>query len=482
MKSSLSAIGAALRRRGLPSAAWEVLIAAAVIALCGWLGARLGWRGLPRMSTATALWPFYLDAWTRQVVWTGRLIVPIAAFLCARPLWRRFCAPLDGEASQAEGRGDVGTLCALVALAYLFHLGSGMVRFGIGDGLVHTMGRWQDYFRDVPCVTSGFLATFPEGCGLSMHAAAHPPGIIILLALVKWLGFVKPDDATLLCGAMAALAALPLYGAARRFSDEATARMSAALYLYASSITCFAVMSLDMTILLFATVALYGVSIALHDEKRAWLGGLIWGIGLFAASMCSFLVGMLALSYVALLIPRLNRGALSRARWLALLLGPLSFVAAYAILITWTGYRPLHVLEKNLIALSMSSDGERSPRLIYLGSPVAFLGSLGLPLCGLFARAFGASLVRMVKRRNEDLDSVALVVAAALPAMMSIALGKPRGEAERVYLPFVPLLVIASATVARRFYLRGSAWLLDVALPLAALQALLTEVYFDTFW
>jgi hypothetical protein len=485
LAAAKSSLGAALRRRDLPRALVEVVAVAAVIALCGFIGAHKGWSGVPRTATATALWPFYLDTWVRQTVWSGRLLLPFFAFLCARPLWRRFCAPANiGDASNGNidgqpARGEVDLLIALVGLAYLFHLGCGAVRFGIGDGLTHTMTRWQEYFRDVPCVARGFLAHFPEGCALSMHAAAHPPGILLLLAGVQLLGFVKADDATLVCATLAALAALPIYGAARRFADASTARLAAALYLYASSIACFAVLSMDMAILLFGAVALYGLSRALHDEEHAWRGGILWGLGLFVASMCSFLVGTLLLSYAALILPRLRR--LSRKRWLALLLGPATFFAAYALLILWTGYRPIHVLRQNLLSLSLSFDAERSTELSYLGNPIAFLGSLGLPLCGLYVHAWGTAIVRIIKRRA-DRDTVVLLVAAALPIALSIALGKPRAEVERVYLPFVPLLVIAAASAARRFYDRGPDWLLDVALPLSVLQTLLTEVYFDTYW
>lgn len=443
-----------------------MLAAALVIALCGFLGARLGWRGVPKTAISTALWPFYLDTWFTGSVWSWRVLVPIAIFAAGWPLLRRFVA-------------GVGSLGPVVAVAYLFHVGCGIVRHGWTGGLTHTLLRGQEYWRDVPCVVPGFLGRFPEGCALSMHGDTHPPGIILVLALVRRLGFAAPEAATLICATAAALTALPVRGAGRRLADEETGRWAAVLFLFASSVSTFAVLSMDMVTLLLSAVALYGLSRVLASPERAdWLGGLLWGLGLAASSLCSFLVGVLTLSYAALIWRERRR--LTRAAWLALAVGPVSFFALYALLMLGFGYRPFHVLRHCLNALASSPDNARSRPLALLGSPVAFLGALGLPLCGLYARSLGTAVRRALSGR--DLSTVWLIVASALPLLLAVALGKPRGEAERIYLPFVPLLVIAAAAAARRFYARPVGWLLGLALPLAALQSVLVEVYFETYW
>ena len=91
---------------------------------------------------------------------------------------------------------------------------------------------------------------------------------------------------------------------------------------------------------------------------------------------------------------------------------------------------PARPLRHCLRALALSPDNQRSPVLALLGNPVAFLGALGLPLCGLYAHSLGTGLRRALAKR--DLETVGLIAASALPLLLAILLGKPRGEAERI--------------------------------------------------
>jgi hypothetical protein len=131
-------------------------------------------------------------------------------------------------------------------------------------------------------------------------------------------------------------------------------------------------------------------------------------------------------------------------------------------------------------SFATSEDAKRSAARALLGNPIAFLGALGLPLAGLSARAIGSS-VRCWLRR-EDGATPTLVVAAILPPVVCTLLGKPRGETERIYLLFLPMLCIALGTAARAYYGRTRRWLTVVVVPLLVVQSILVEVCFDTYW
>jgi hypothetical protein len=126
------------------------------------------------------------------------------------------------------------------------------------------------------------------------------------------------------------------------------------------------------------------------------------------------------------------------------------------------------------------SDDFHRPAVALLGSPVAFLGALGLPLAGLAGRSIAESVRRYI--RGEELETVMLVAAAVAPPLACTLRGTPRGEVEHVYIQFVPMLAIAVAAAARRYYARGVRWLTHFAVPLLVLQSVLVEVYFETYW
>jgi hypothetical protein len=453
-------------RSRLTDAEWEVVGSLAVLAACPWVGRFTGWRGSRSDILFTKLWPFYVNL-SHTPRFSGRVLFPLCALACVWFPLRRW---VRGDGDRAAG------LCGVLAGAYLFHLGLAVQHHGIEHGLAETLYRGQEYWQDLRYVTAGFLARFPEvGGPLSQHGSTHPPGYTLLFALVRWLGFSEMHDAELAWSLIPVLTALPLYGAARRLLDEQAARFTVALFLFACVVSGFAVMASDTASMLLSSLALYGLALAL--DGRRW-GGVLWGTTLAAASLCTFLAAGLVLTYGALLAPRWR--TLDGARRRALLLGPLSFFAAYAVLMLGFGYRPFHVLAFCVVQLATSDDMRRSALGARFGNPIAFLGALGLPLAGLTARAAVDAVRRVVTRPDRNL--AALVIGALLPIAVGALAGKPRGEVEHVYLLFVPATVMAAAGAARRWYGRSPDWLAHLAVPLAALSSILIEVVMDTYW
>jgi 4-amino-4-deoxy-L-arabinose transferase-like glycosyltransferase len=472
--------------RAARGATVEVAVAAAVLVFCWWFGRVTGWQGPPKTSISTAIWPFYLDTWFPTTIWTGRLLAPLAGAVLASLVLRAWMREEQTDDTR------VALLVGLTLAAYVVHLGCGLQRFGLEWGLKKTFARTMlEYWGDLPLVRPGFLAAFPEVGRLSQHGETHPPGATLLLAGIRALGFVKGTpalgpsdggmDAALFCSTAGVLSAFPLYGAARRLAGDAVARLALPLFLFAGSVIAYSVLAMDAWTMLFASLSLWGLACTLEprgDGRAPIAAGALWGLGLAAATFFTFAAAMLALSYAIVIASRAR--ALDRRRLVGLAAGPLAFLAFYAVLVVGFGYRPLHVFAACAAKFALSDDSRRVYARTLLGSPVAYLGALGLPLMALTGRAIGGAALRLWRR--DDLRTVALVLGGVAPAALCTLLGRPRGEVEHVYLLFVPLTVLGAAAAAHRWYGRGDRWLRWFAVPALAAQAILVEVYVDTMW
>ncbi|MCU1278115.1 MAG: hypothetical protein JWM53_1661 [bacterium] len=458
-------------------AALEASFAFAVLVFAGCIARLVGWDGQIYAATSTTWWPFYLNTWPPSTIWTPRIFASLAALVAVWWAVRRWTR------DQSRARWlDLAILCAAV---YALHFALGVQRWGISDSLAHTFVRdGLEYWGDTPLVAKygvgGFLRAFPDFKEtLSQHGSTHPPGLTLLLHGVRMLGFKEMRPAELACTFFAALTALPLWGAARRLTDEATARFCVPLMILACSVSAFALLAMDSATMFVAALALYGLARALDGELA---GGVLWGLTFAAATLCTFTVALSALTFGAIIAARLVDRSRPRPPrlWIALACGPAAFVLFYGALIAAFGYRPLHVFQACLATFRASHNvlQPRGRRLI--GNPIAFLGSLGLPLMGLSGHALGGALARV--RRAVELPTVLLVLGALAPPALCIATGTPRGEVEHIFLPFVPAIVLGSAAAARRWYGRGFRWLRDFAVPLVIIQSILVEIFADTFW
>jgi hypothetical protein len=456
-------------RPWLGAALDEIVLFALLLVLAARVGEATGWdQATGYLALRTRYWPFYvLDV--ESPLWTARLLFPVAAFAVA-------CVPL-GAWLRGEGSARAGLLSVAVG-AWLFHLALAVAHLGLQHAFTDTFTRQGlEYWQDAPLVGHGFLARYPAIAGLSVHSSTHPPGLALLLAGVRAIGLRDPAEAELLCTTFAALTAFPLYGAARRLGGEAPARMAVALFLFACSVNAFAVLAMDTATMLLATVALYGFVRVLDGEL---VGGALLGVGLFAASLCNFVALMLTLTFVVLLLARW-RG--ERRVVHALALAVALFFGGYALLRLGFRYHPIDAFRKCYATFKnpqLSMDVLRSRKGSMLGSPLEFLGALGLPLGAIAARAIGGALWRL--RRRQEVGVALVVVAGAVPWLVGAARGRPRGEVEHSYLLFVPMVVIATSIAAHDWYGRDDRWLRFLALPALALQSILVEIYLSTYW
>ena len=453
-------------RRFLPKDAQREILFALLLLAAAWLAGQAGWNGRPRTVASSLFWPFYVDTWFIPAArWSWRALLPLLAMAALWPILRRWL------------EGNRGLVLLLVGV-WIYHLAVGLVRHGYPDSFTFTFQRPQEYWWDVHLVKPGFLAKFPD-LRLSQHGGTHPPGVTLFLAAIQKLGFTSMMAAELACTPLAMLGALPLWGAAKRLvsprandSDE-IARWAVVLYLLGCSITAFSVLSMDMLIVLLGTVALYGFARILDGEL---VGGVICGLALAAATLCSFLSLTLPISWAVILWA--SRGRMKRAQWLAIATSVATFLGFYGILWAAFGYRPIHVFQVCVDALAKSDDRARSRARALIGNPIAFFGSLGIAFTGLLAHAVWATI-----QRRKQLDDLGwLVVAALLPVVFNTSLGLPRAELERIYMPFIPLCAVAAAAAARRWFDRDRTWLTHVAAPLFVIQSILIDTLYETYW
>ena len=233
--------------------------------------------------------------------------------------------------------------------------------------------------------------------------------------------------------------------------DERTARTAALLAAASPGLLLFGVTSAD------AVYALLGTAAAALLVRPSWTARGAGAVVLAVAAFFSW--ALLAAGAFAVLVvwPRDGRrrraGARRRLRGRA---GRLQRRAGRGY-----GYDPIGTLRATEQVYRRSLAEVRPYWFWVLGSPIAWMVSAGLPLTG-------AWLVAVRRRRAEAVALAAVVVIAAVLAFT-------KAETERIWLPFVPLACAAAATVIPPRRLR---WILAAL----AVQALLTQLLFETVW
>jgi hypothetical protein len=289
-----------------------------------------------------------------------------------------------------------------------------------------------------------FLDHFAELVpSLPVHAAGHPPGLLLTLDL---LGISTPAGMAALCIAVGALAVPLTYAVGRAVVGEERARVATLLMAFSPVVLLFGVTSADA---LFVTPGLLAAWPLARNRR------LLGAVALAVASF--FAWSLLAVgAWAALLTWRREgwRAAFSLAAVCGVVL-----LAFYALLHLATGFDPIGTFQATESVYRLGVASIRPYAYWLFGSPTAFLFVLGLPITYLAVR--GA-------RSDAGVAILAVVLVAAVA-------GFTKAETERIWLLFAPFLCLAAATVLPR------RWLGPVLAALA-LQALVTELVWDTVW
>jgi hypothetical protein len=311
---------------------------------------------------------------------------------------------------------------AAAAWAYAVSIGEGL------DGPTRPLRHANDYIHDVALIAGpgDFLTTFTEEIDrYHQHVRAHPPGFVLLL----WgmdragLGGVGWEAALVVLGGAASVPAAMV--ALREVAGESRARFAAAFLAFGPA----AVYVASTADAFFAGVTAWAVALVVVATGRAdrrgdalALGG---GLAFGAAAFLSY--GMVLLAAVPLVV------AIARRRISPLVfasVGVFLTVAAFAT----AGFWWVSGLAATLHQYGVSVARFRPYGYFVLGNLAAFAVTVGP------AGAAGLSSLR--NRRTWLLVGAALGVVAVVDLS-----GMSKGEVERIWLPFVPWVLLATSAL-----------------------------------
>jgi len=257
---------------------------------------------------------------------------------------------------------------------------------------------------------------------------------------------------------VAATTAVAVLVCVRALGDETMARRAAPFLVFGSAAVWQAVSADAM----FAAVAAWGLaSLALAATRRSVVWSIVGGLLLGACVMLSY--GLLLLGILALTVLVLGRS------WFAL---PIAAVAALAVVVAFAvlGFSYLDALPA-LHARYYGGVGGRRQATYWMWGDLAALAFSAGPLAGagvahLLSRA-------RVSIRDESARAVAALAAAgAASVLVADATQLSKAEVERIWLPFVPWILLSCALLPDRWRRRGI--LLQLAVALAVEHLLRT--------
>ncbi len=305
-----------------------------------------------------------------------------------------------------------------VAVAWTFALAA-------SDGLSHVAAPLEsryDYLAVVPSIdhVGEFVRTFTERIGdYPIHVRGHPPGMPLLLWLMDTAGLGGPGPAAALILVSTCLLVVAVLVTCRAVAGEAVARraapfvalMPAALWLGTSADA------------VFASVIATGIALAVAT-RLAWLGGAVLGLALL------FTYGAVPLLAVPAAV------LVHRRAWLAAL-ATAAGIAAVLLAAAVAGFRWPEGLAATRDAYADGIASDRS---------YAYFTLLGNP--GAFAVAIGPGAVAGLGALRDR--RLWLLCGAALAALLAADVsGLSKAEVERIWLPYVPWVVVAAAALRR---------------------------------
>ncbi|MDQ6642166.1 MAG: hypothetical protein M3Y66_06705 [Actinomycetota bacterium] len=357
----------------------------------------------------------------------------------------------------------VAALAWLLALAVVDGLDGIQRVLDTPNEYLHTARSLHDFGGALPDWVSRItLVRAPDNW--PVHVAGHPPGATMFFWVLVQLGLGSGLNAGLVVTFVAATTPLAVLTAMRALGAEMHARWAAPFLVFGPSAVWSAV-SADAV---FTTVTSWGIALlALAATRERWTGRVGWSVpaGLFlgCAVMMSYGLPLIGLLSVAVLW-------LAKS-WRTL---PITALVAFAVVLGfaaygfyyWDALPALHTRYYEGIA-------SRRPASYWMwGNVAALVISAGPAMAAGVASVLGQARGLLHEQSTRvvtalSLGGVAMVLAADLSQLS-------RAEVERIWLPFVPWLLVSCALLTPRW----RAW----GLAAQVVTALLVQHLLKTGW
>jgi len=327
------------------------------------------------------------------------------------------------------------------------------------SGLTRTMDHGYDYLHTAREVTDvrAVLTTYVDRIPLdspghwTVHVAGHPPGALLFFVGLVHLGLGGSLAAGLTVTVLAATTAPAVLQTVRVLGAETAARR-AAPFLVLSPAALFVAVSADGLFAALVGWALATLAVAATREHRGRAAAWSVAAGLLLGCCVMVSYGLLLVGFLAVAVLWLARS------WSPL---PLAAVAALAVVLAfaafgfawWEAYPVLH--DRYWAGLA-----QRRPASYWLWGNLAALLLCAGPI-------LGAGLGRLAALRGRADRVVAWLVVGAGAGVLTADLSRmSKAEAERIWLPFVPWLLLSTALLPERWRRPGLALQLVAALVL----------------
>ncbi len=283
-----------------------------------------------------------------------------------------------------------------------------------------------------------------------VHIAGHPPGAVLLFIGLVRIGLGGGFAAGMVVTVVAATTAVAVLVCVRVLGDEAMARRAAPFLVFGPAAVWQSVSADAM----FAAVAAWGLAaLALAATRRSVVWSIVGGLLLGCCVMLSY--GLLLLGILALTVLVLGRSRLPL---------PIAAVAALAVVLAFAalGFSYLDALAA-LHERYYDGVGGRRQATYWMWGDLAALAFSAGPLAGAGV-AHLLSQARVILRDESTRAIAALAAAGAASVLVADATQLSKAEVERIWLPFVPWILLSCALLPERWRRRGFVLQLAVAL------------------
>jgi len=375
-----------------------------------------------------------------------------------------------GLAQRLPWRGLLGTSYA-AGVAWLF----GLALVDGRDGIAVILDTEYEYLRtaratsDLPAALREWVSRIPydglpdniPDANWPVHVAGHPPGALSFFVLLDRLGLGSGLAAGVVVTLIAASTAVAVMVTLRLLGAGQVARRAAPFLVFGPAAIWQAVSGDAM----FAAVAAWGIAALAAAAVRRSVGwALLAGLLLGYAVMLSYGLPLLGLLAVAVLVVARSWRPLPWA-----VLAALAVVLAYAALgFAW--WEALPVLQERYWAGVAKN---RPPSYWMWGNLAALVFSAG-PLLGAGLTTLGRR-ARDLKLGPDAVRATRWLVGAAVAMVLAASLSQmSKAEVERIWLPFVPWLLVSCALLPDRWHRPG--------LALQVVTALVVQHLLFTGW